>query len=76
MVYVSHTCKNINRRESDLRYCDNAFMDKDLKKSTSESPKWKYCPDCVLKGFINPLEPPKNKGVSERMKNRNKKNLL
>ena len=42
-VYVTHTCK----------HCGAAFVDVDKYNAQNEPPKWKYCPDCVKKGFKN-----------------------
>ena len=76
--YVSHTCKNIKLKPiTDSKrkkisehpdYCDRAFHDLDLKNSTSKSPDWKYCPQCVAKGFVNPDKPPKQKYLVENGK--------
>jgi len=65
-VYISHTCHNWKRKPSDTDYCDRAFHDLDLKNSRSRSPDWKYCPQCVAKGFVNPDKPPKRKNLVER----------
>lgn len=50
MVYVSHTCHNSE--------CQRAFMDVDSTHTRSKSPDWKYCPECVAKGLINPDKKP------------------
>jgi len=42
-IYCSHTCKN----------CESAFMDIDEVNAFYSAPNYKYCPDCVKKGFKN-----------------------
>lgn len=54
MCFVTHTCKNSKLKPTDPNYCDNAFVDEDLTKVTNTPPTWKYCPECVEKGFKNP----------------------
>ena len=54
MNYVTHTCKNSKLKPTDPNYCDRAFVDEDLHNATSIPPTWKYCPECVKKGFKNP----------------------
>lgn len=43
MEYVSHTCKN----------CKCAFIDIDKVNAFVSAPDYKYCTDCVKKGFKN-----------------------
>ena len=49
-VYVTHTCKN--------KECGRAFNDLDLTNAHSRPPEWKYCPQCVAVGKVNPDKPP------------------
>jgi hypothetical protein len=86
MAYISFTCKNIKlwtKKDGRGRiiehhpdYCDRAFMDKDITNVTTYSPTWKYCPDCVAKGFTNPDKKPLSEGKRkhyDRLKELNKK---
>lgn len=43
-IYVTHTCK----------HCGCAFMDIDKYNVQNTPPSWKYCPECVKRGFKNP----------------------
>lgn len=45
-IYCSHTCKN----------CEIAFMSIDSLNAYLYPPDYKYCPDCVRKGFKNTPE--------------------
>ena len=53
-VYITHTCKNSKLKPSDPNYCDRAWVDVDKTHATCTPPTWKYCPECVKKGFKNP----------------------
>lgn len=54
MVYVTHTCKNSKLKPTDPNYCFNAWVDEDKTHVHDTPPTWKYCPECVKKGFKNP----------------------
>lgn len=54
MNYVVHVCKNSKLKPSDKNYCDRAWINEDLHNATSIPPTWKYCEECVKKGFKNP----------------------
>jgi len=53
-LYVVHFCRN--------RSCNVGWIDEDLTNATSP-PKWKYCPECVQQGFVNPDRPPKSEAA-------------
>lgn len=58
-VYVVHHCKNTKLKNIDKEtkhpdYCNNCFVDVDKTNCTSHPPTWKYCPECVNKGYKNP----------------------
>ncbi len=53
MQYVIHVCKNSKLNPKDPNYCDRAWVDEDLH-NAKVPPTWKYCPECVKKGFKNP----------------------
>lgn len=53
-IYVTHTCHNSKLDKSDPNYCFNAFVDEDKHHARNQAPTWKYCPECVAKGFVNP----------------------
>jgi hypothetical protein len=55
-VYVMHTCKNSKLNPKDPNYCDRAWVDVDKTNVQDTPPTWKYCPECVKKGFKNPRE--------------------
>lgn len=52
-TYVVHHCKNTTLKPADKDYCNNCFIDKDKTNVQSYAPTWKYCPECVAKGFTN-----------------------
>ena len=54
IVYVTHTCKNSKLDPKDPNYCDRAWVDVDKTNVKDTPPTWKYCPECVKKGFKNP----------------------
>jgi hypothetical protein len=54
MIYVMHVCKNSKLKTTDPNYCDRAWVDEDLHNAKSIPPTWKYCEECVKKGFKNP----------------------
>ena len=54
MIYVIHVCKNSKLKPSDPNYCDRAWIDEDKTHVRDYPPTWKYCPECVKKGFKNP----------------------
>ena len=54
MNYVTHTCKNSKLKPSDPNCCDRAWVDEDKTNVHDYPPTWKYCPECVKKGFKNP----------------------
>lgn len=51
MNYVTHTCRNSKLKPNDPNYCDRAWVDEDLTNVTTTPPTWKYCEECVKKGF-------------------------
>lgn len=53
-LYVVHHCKNTKLKPTDKDYCNNCFVDVDKTGATTYPPTWKYCPECVAKGFKNP----------------------
>ena len=53
-VFVCHVCKNSKLSPNDPNYCDNCWIDVDKTHATTHCPTWKYCPECVKKGFKNP----------------------
>lgn len=63
-IYVTHTCK----------HCGAAFVDEDKYNAQNTPPQWKYCPECVKKGFKNPrtrkvnYTPEQIEAFKERMK--------
>lgn len=54
MAYVIHVCKNSKLKPDDPNYCDRAWVDEDKHNATTIPPSWKYCDECVKKGFKNP----------------------
>ena len=52
--YVIHVCKNSKLKPSDPNYCNNCWIDEDKTHVRDYSPTWKYCEECVKKGFKNP----------------------
>lgn len=54
MDYVIHVCKNSHLSEDDENYCERVWIDKDKTNVMNYPPSWKYCPECVRKGFKNP----------------------
>ena len=56
MNYVAHVCKNSKLRPAYKNYCNNMWVDKDKYNAQSNPPSWRYCPDCVQKGFSNVKE--------------------
>ena len=54
MAYVIHVCKNSKLKTDDPNYCDRAWVDEDKHNATTIPPSWKYCDECVKKGFKNP----------------------
>ena len=53
-VYVIHVCKNSKLKPDNPNYCDMAWVDVDKTNVKDTPPTWKYCPECVKKGFKNP----------------------
>jgi hypothetical protein len=68
-IYIVHHCKNSKKQEfiqtkdkdgkiiskiSNPEYCNNCFIDVDKTGATTHPPTWKYCPECVEKGYKNP----------------------
>jgi hypothetical protein len=53
-VYVIHVCKNSKLKPKDPNYCDRAWVDVDKTNVKDTPPTWKYCEECVKKGFKNP----------------------
>lgn len=51
MNYVAHVCKNSKLKPTDKDYCNNIWIDKDKYNAQSSPPNWRYCPECVKKGF-------------------------
>lgn len=72
--YVTHTCRNSMLNEQDPNYCYNAFVDIDKTHVKIRPPAWKYCPECVAKGYPNLKSPnltPKQKERLEKLKANN-----
>jgi len=75
MTYMQFTCKNSKlpiKYDSHGRviskhpdYCDRAFLDVEPFPGCMSVQTWKYCDDCVKKGFKNPDKKP----VSENKQN-------
>lgn len=59
--FVVHVCKNSKLSSSDENYCNNCWIDVDKTHVTSVPPTWKFCPECVKKGFKNPKTRQSNK---------------
>lgn len=53
-AYVQHVCKNSKLKPVDKNYCNNGWIDEDKTNCQTHAPTWKYCSDCVAKGFKNP----------------------
>ena len=53
-TYVIHVCKNSKLKPNDPNYCDRAWVDVDKTNVRDTPPTWKYCAECVKKGFKNP----------------------
>ena len=66
MNYMLHYCKD--------RQCNVGFIDADLYNNSSP-PKWKYCPECVSKGRVNPNRKPVDPEAVERMRMLREKRL-
>lgn len=50
--YIYHYCLNENLPVTDPNYCDRAWVDVAHGGDYASAPQnWKYCPDCVAKGF-------------------------
>ena len=60
MMYVIHYCHN--------KKCNNAWIDEDLTKAKCLPPTWKYCPECVSKGYKNPSRPPLTEAQKKKLK--------
>lgn len=54
MVYVIHVCKNSTLPKDSPDYCNNCWIDVDKHNATTNPPIWKYCSECVKKGYKNP----------------------
>lgn len=54
MKYVIHVCKNSKLSPKDPNFCERVWIDEDLTNVTHIPPSWKYCSECVKKGFKNP----------------------
>lgn len=78
--YVMHVCKNAlvtidakgNRKRITLAsrakpVCNVGFIDVDTN-NAKQPPHWKYCPDCVSKGFKNPQRKPVDPKRAEQAK--------
>lgn len=93
-IYITHTCKNSKLKPTVAGkgknkiitphpdYCDRAFVDVD-KYNSQSPPTWKYCAECVAKGFKNPKTrkstktPEQIEAFKQRMKEyRNKRCLM
>ena len=55
MAYVIHVCKNSKQPKDSPDYCENVWVDVDKTNVTLVPPSWKYCSECVKKGFKNPI---------------------
>ena len=68
-IYVMHVCKNsknpefiykkdskgkIISKKKNPDYCNNGWIDEDKTHVKDYPPNWKYCSECVTKGFKNP----------------------
>ena len=51
--YVAHICANSLKKEKDKDYCNNIWIDKDELDVYVNPPVYKYCEDCIKKGFKN-----------------------
>ena len=60
MNYVVHYCHN--------KHCNNCWLDEDLTNAKSLPPTWKYCLECVSKGFVNPEKPPLTDTQKQKLK--------
>ena len=73
MIYVTHTCRNSKLKPNDPNYCNRAWVDEDLTNVHDTPPTWKYCEECVKKGFKNPkkrkrtMTPEQIEAFKERM---------
>ena len=54
MAYVIHVCRNSKQPKDSPDYCENVWVDVDKTNVTLVPPSWKYCSECVKKGFKNP----------------------
>lgn len=73
MNYIAHVCKNSRLKPSDPNYCDRIWVDED-RYNASKPPTYKYCPECVKKGFKNKrrikktMSPEQVEAFKQRMK--------
>ena len=51
--YVAYVCVNSLKNEKDKDYCNNIWIDKDEVDAFINPPDYKYCAECVKKGFKN-----------------------
>lgn len=63
-TYIQHICKNPE--------CQRIFLDVDLTRASSPV-KWKYCEECVNKGYKNPTKRPMTNKIRTLLANHNSK---
>lgn len=74
MDYVIHLCKNSKLPQDSPDYCENVWVDEDKTNVDMYPPAWKYCTECVKKGYKNPrrrkntMTPEQVEAFKERMK--------
>lgn len=51
--YCAHVCKNSRYSESSKKYCPNIWIEEDKVDAYVSPPDYKYCKECVKKGFKN-----------------------
>ncbi len=69
MNYVMHFCRN--------KKCNNGWIDKDLTRSTTFPPDWKYCKECAEKlGIDYNAQTPDSNLSKKELEIKNKKREL
>lgn len=66
--YIYHYCLNENLKDGHPDKCNNCFIDVAHGGANAYSPQnWKYCPDCVAKGYKQPKSYSEGRKIREEL---------
>ena len=74
-LFIAHVCLNSLKDKKHVDYCERGFVAESPKKSTCSEQCWRYCNECVSKGYPVITVEDRLKFLSKRAIKNNKKEI-